>query len=54
MAHFNYLIVGGGMTADAAARSIHAVDETGAIGSHRRGTGSALQSSAVVQGPVEG
>ena len=32
MAHFNYLIIGGGMTADAAARSIHAVDETGAIG----------------------
>jgi NADPH-dependent 2,4-dienoyl-CoA reductase/sulfur reductase-like enzyme len=32
MAHFNYLIVGGGMTGDAAARSIHAVDETGAIG----------------------
>jgi NADPH-dependent 2,4-dienoyl-CoA reductase/sulfur reductase-like enzyme len=32
MAHFNYLIVGGGMTADAAARSIRAVDEPGAIG----------------------
>ena len=32
MAHFNYLIVGAGMTADAAARTIHAVDETGAIG----------------------
>lgn len=32
MAHFNYLIVGGGMTADAAARSIHEVDEPGMIG----------------------
>jgi NADPH-dependent 2,4-dienoyl-CoA reductase/sulfur reductase-like enzyme len=32
MAHYNYLIVGGGMTADAAARSIHAVDEPGVIG----------------------
>jgi len=32
MAHFNYLIVGGGMTADAAARSIRAVDAPGAIG----------------------
>jgi 3-phenylpropionate/trans-cinnamate dioxygenase ferredoxin reductase component len=32
MAHFNYLIVGGGMTADAAARSIRAVDEPGVIG----------------------
>jgi len=32
MAHFNYLIVGGGMTADAAARSIREVDEPGVIG----------------------
>jgi 3-phenylpropionate/trans-cinnamate dioxygenase ferredoxin reductase component len=32
MGHFNYLIVGGGMTADAAARSIHEVDAPGAIG----------------------
>jgi 3-phenylpropionate/trans-cinnamate dioxygenase ferredoxin reductase subunit len=32
MAHFNYLIVGGGMTADAAARSIREVDAPGAIG----------------------
>ena len=31
MAHFNYLIVGGGMTADAAARSIREVDAPGAI-----------------------
>jgi 3-phenylpropionate/trans-cinnamate dioxygenase ferredoxin reductase subunit len=32
MAHFNYLIVGGGMTADAAARGIREVDAPGAIG----------------------
>ena len=32
MAHFNYLIVGGGMTADAAARSIREIDAPGAIG----------------------
>jgi len=32
MAHFNYLIVGGGMSADAAARSIREVDAPGAIG----------------------
>jgi NADPH-dependent 2,4-dienoyl-CoA reductase/sulfur reductase-like enzyme len=32
MTHFNYLIVGGGMTADAAARSIREVDAPGAIG----------------------
>lgn len=32
MPHFHYLIVGGGMTADAAARSIRAVDAPGAIG----------------------
>jgi 3-phenylpropionate/trans-cinnamate dioxygenase ferredoxin reductase component len=32
MTHFPYLIVGGGMTADAAARAIRGVDPTGAIG----------------------
>ena len=32
MAHFNYLIVGGGMTGDAATRSIREVDAPGAIG----------------------
>ena len=32
MAHFKYLIVGGGVTADAAARGIRDVDPDGAIG----------------------
>ena len=32
MAHFTYLIVGGGMTADAAVRGIRAVDASGSIG----------------------
>ena len=30
--HYPYLIVGGGMTADAAARGIRELDATGAIG----------------------
>ncbi|MDB6067907.1 MAG: pyridine nucleotide-disulfide oxidoreductase [Pedosphaera sp.] len=32
MPHYNYLIVGGGMTADAAARGIREIDSSGAIG----------------------
>lgn len=32
MAHYNYLIVGGGMAADAAARGVRELDGTGAIG----------------------
>ncbi len=32
MPHYNYLIVGGGMTADAAVRGIREVDSTGSIG----------------------
>jgi 3-phenylpropionate/trans-cinnamate dioxygenase ferredoxin reductase component len=32
MAHYNYLIIGGGMTADAAVKGIREVDSTGAIG----------------------
>lgn len=32
MAHYDYLIVGGGMTADAAVRGIRSVDENGTIG----------------------
>jgi len=32
MAHYRYLIVGGGMTADAAARGIRSVDEGGSVG----------------------
>src|ERR1019366_6083773 len=32
MAHYTYLIVGGGMTADAAARGIRELDTNGAIG----------------------
>ncbi|MGH7675259.1 MAG: NAD(P)/FAD-dependent oxidoreductase, partial [Gemmatimonadales bacterium] len=32
MTHYPYLIVGGGMTADAAARAIRETDPTGAVG----------------------
>jgi len=32
MAHYNYLIIGGGMTADAAARGIREVDRKGSVG----------------------
>ncbi|HEX7567319.1 MAG TPA: hypothetical protein VF355_02000, partial [Anaerolineaceae bacterium] len=32
MSHYKYLIVGGGMTADAAVRSIRKTDQNGSIG----------------------
>lgn len=32
MAHYNYLIIGGGMTADAAVHGIREVDAAGTIG----------------------
>src|SRR5213075_883152 len=32
MANYNYLIIGGGMTADSAVQGIREVDETGSIG----------------------
>lgn len=32
MPHYDYLIIGGGMTADAAARGIRSVDDTGSVG----------------------
>ena len=32
MEHYKYLIVGGGMTADAAVRGIRELDESGSIG----------------------
>ncbi len=54
MAHYPYLIVGGGMTADAAVRGIRELDATTPIGVDRRGSGPALLAAAAVEGVVEG
>ncbi len=55
MASYDYLIVGGGMTADAAARGIRERDPKPArIGHHRRRAAPAVQPAAADQGPVEG
>ena len=54
MARYDYLIVGGGMTADAAARGIRERDPKGSIGIIGADPAPALQSPAADQGPLEG
>ncbi len=54
MAHYPYLIIGGGMTADAAVRGIRELDATGAIGLIGAETDSALRASPAHEGVVEG
>ena len=53
MTHYPYVIVGGGMTADAAARALRETDPAGGGLSDLRRTAPAVCPPAVVQGPVE-
>ena len=49
MTNYQYLIIGGGMTAAAAADGIREVDATGSIGYHWRGARCSLQSSSPLE-----
>jgi hypothetical protein len=53
MPHYKYLIIGGGMTADAAIRGIREVGPRGPRGPDWRRNTSSVQSPALVQGAIE-
>ena len=54
MPHYKYLIIGGGMTADAAVKGIREIDADGLDRRDRRRNASALQTPAAHQRPLEG
>ena len=54
MKESRYLIVGGGLTGDAACRGIRELDPGGRDRARRRGAASALRAAAAVEGALEG
>ena len=54
MRRYQYLIIGGGMSSDAAARGIRELDANGSIGLIGAEARSAVQPAAALQGSLEG
>ena len=54
MTNYQYLIIGGGMTAAAAVDGIREVDSTGGDRADQRGAGRSVRSSSSLEGALEG
>ncbi len=54
MTNYQYLIIGGGMTAAAAVDGIREVDSTGEHRTDQRGAGCSVRSSSALEGALEG